>query len=86
MVKVQNGYELEELHNVSISTPTDGQVLTYDAALTLWKNANSSGGGGGASVSVGDTAPASPSEGDLWFDSSNLKSYIYYDSSWVEIG
>jgi hypothetical protein len=86
LVKVQNGYELEELHNVSISTPTDGQVLTYDAALTLWKNANSSGGGGGASVSVGDTAPASPSEGDLWFDSSNLKSYIYYDSSWVEIG
>lgn len=85
LVKVQNGYELEELHNVSITTPSDGQVLTYDAALALWKNANATGGGG-ASVSVGDTAPASPSEGDLWFNSDNLKTYIYYDSYWVEVG
>lgn len=85
LVKVQNGYELEELHNVSISSPTDGQVLTYDAALTLWKNANATGGGGGASVSVGDSAPGSPSSGDLWFDSANLQTYIYYDSVWVEV-
>lgn len=86
LVKVQNGYELEELHNVLITTPTNGQVLTYDAALALWKNANATGGGGGASVSVGDTAPASPSGGDLWFNSDNLKTYIYYDSFWVEVG
>jgi hypothetical protein len=40
-VKVQNGYELEELHNVSINsgTLTNGQALTYDSATQLWKNA-----------------------------------------------
>lgn len=37
-VAVQNGYELEELHNVAIpTTPTDGNVLTYEASSNLYK-------------------------------------------------
>lgn len=37
-VKPQNGFELDELHDVAIaSTPSDGQVLTYEAATSLWK-------------------------------------------------
>jgi len=35
-VKVDNGYELDELHNVVISTPTSDQVLKYDG--TKWIN------------------------------------------------
>lgn len=38
-VHIQNGYELDELHNVAISNPQDGQVLKYEAASGLWKNA-----------------------------------------------
>ena len=35
---IQNGYELQELHNVSItSTPNDGDALVYDFATSLWK-------------------------------------------------
>lgn len=37
-VKVQNGYELQELHNVSITSPTDGQALTYNSTSGLWVN------------------------------------------------
>jgi hypothetical protein len=37
-VKIQNGFELEELHNVSIATLSDNQVLRYDASTQLWKN------------------------------------------------
>lgn len=37
-VKVDNGYEIDELHNVKITSPADGDVLTYDAALGVWKN------------------------------------------------
>jgi hypothetical protein len=37
-VKVQNGYELEELHNVLISGPKDNEVLTYEESTGLWKN------------------------------------------------
>ena len=36
-VKVDNGYELDELHNVNITTPTNGQVLKYNG--TTWVNA-----------------------------------------------
>lgn len=38
-VKIQNGYELDELHGVKITNPQDGQVLTYNASLGLWVNA-----------------------------------------------
>lgn len=37
-VKVDNGYELEELHNVLVTAPADGQVLVYESATSLWKN------------------------------------------------
>lgn len=39
-VKVQNGFELKEIHDVDLITtaPTDGQVLTYEASSGLWKN------------------------------------------------
>jgi hypothetical protein len=37
-VKVDNGYELDELHNVSITTPANNEVLTYESATSLWKN------------------------------------------------
>jgi hypothetical protein len=37
-VKIDNGYELDELHNVSITTPANNDVLTYESATSLWKN------------------------------------------------
>lgn len=37
-VKVQNGFELDELHDVSITTVAGGQVLVRDSANTLWVN------------------------------------------------
>lgn len=35
-VKVQNGFELEELHNVSAQSPTTGQSLVYNSSTGLW--------------------------------------------------
>lgn len=40
LLAVQNGYELDELHNVLISSPTTGQALVYDGVAGLWKNAS----------------------------------------------
>jgi len=37
-VKVDNGYELDELHNVTIATPLNNDVLTYETSSSLWKN------------------------------------------------
>ena len=37
-VKVANGFELEELHNVLIQSVANNQVLQYETATSLWKN------------------------------------------------
>ena len=37
-VKVDNGYELDELHNVLISSLANNDVLVYESSSTLWKN------------------------------------------------
>jgi len=37
-VKVDNGYELDELHNVKIDTATNNEVLAYTSATDIWEN------------------------------------------------
>ena len=37
-VKVQNGFELQELHNVLIQSLVDKHILYWDNATSLWKN------------------------------------------------
>jgi nitrogen fixation protein len=37
-VKIMNGWELDELHNVFISTPLNNQCLVYETSTNLWKN------------------------------------------------
>jgi hypothetical protein len=39
-IKPQNGYELDELHDVDLITtpPTDKEVLTYNSSTGLWEN------------------------------------------------
>lgn len=51
-VKVDNGYELDELHNVKITTPTNNQVLQYTSATGLWENKTLAAGGSGTVTSV----------------------------------
>jgi hypothetical protein len=41
-VKVDNGYELNELHNVKIVSPTNNQILQYTSATGLWENKTAS--------------------------------------------
>ena len=40
LVKVQNGFELKEIHDVDLisNAPANNDVLTYDSATSLWKN------------------------------------------------
>lgn len=171
LVKVVNGFELDELHDVSFTSKANGDLLQYESATNLWKNVgsiapskvtgtavitsdsrlsdartptshaathvpggsdvldyskiigygtslptwnatthpvgvlwvvNTTGepyslyrsdgvsawkqvGGGGASITVSDTAPTGTA-GALWYNSLTGKTYIYYDSFWVEVG
>jgi hypothetical protein len=74
LVRPQNGYELEELHNVLISGLADNEVLAYDSASSLWTNQTAAEAGlisgvGTTKVSYQTTAPSSPVTGDIWIDS-----------------
>jgi hypothetical protein len=41
-VNVSNGWELNELHNVRITSAAQGDLLVYEASSSLWKNQPSS--------------------------------------------
>lgn len=68
--RIQNGYELKELHDVQANTPTNKDVLYFDSSDSQWKT-NSIGGILGytpanvtnAVASVGASAPLSSSGG-----------------------
>jgi hypothetical protein len=67
-VRVQNGYELQELHNVAISGVQDNQILVYDSATELWKNETPSFGGSTTVVSgvFATTYTTNASSGDIF--------------------
>ena len=74
---------INALNDVTITSATTGQVLKYNG--TVWVNDADATGGGGGGLTVSDTAPGSPSEGDLWYKSDTGRTYVRYDSYWVEI-
>ena len=69
-------------------TQTAGNNTTSIATTAFVAAATASAGGGGATIS--DTAPGSPTSGDLWYDSSSGRTFVYYNdgntSQWVEVG
>ena len=71
---------LDDIYDVNTSGASAGYVLTFNGST--WTAA--SAGGGGASLEVSATAPASPEVGDLWFNSTTLETYIYYDGGWLQ--
>lgn len=73
-VRVQNGYELDELHNVSAQTPTTGQTIVYNSATSLWEQNTVSltaGVNGILPAANGGTGQSSYAVGDLLFASSS---------------
>lgn len=74
-VATQNGYELDEIHNVSLPSPASGEFLGYDGSLWVSRKV----------VTASDTAPTSPYSGQLWYKSDTGAMLLYYDSTWVEI-
>ena len=62
---------------VSVATPTENG----HAATKLYVD----NAVGSPSVPVSGTAPVSPSNGDLWFDSLTERVHVYYGGQWVAI-
>lgn len=55
-VKPQNGYEVDELHDVKITSKTNNDVLAYESSTNLWKNKQISTVLGYTPIAPADTA------------------------------
>jgi len=62
---------------VTVATPTLGTSAATKDYVDLAV--------GSPSIPVDSTAPASPSNGDLWFDTLTERVHVYYGSVWVAI-
>ncbi len=73
------------LANGALAVDTTNDTF-YFRSSGAWQEVS----GGGASLTVSDTAPASPEAGNLWFESDTGNTLVYYTdantSQWVEIG
>jgi hypothetical protein len=83
--KVKNGLQVTEGGTfggtVSVATPTSN---THATTKLYVDDLIAAIDGGSGSITVSDTPPSSPSVGDLWFNSTDGSTYVYYDSFWVE--
>lgn len=79
-LRVNSSFYVDSI-GISPTGATTGQVLQYNGTKFVPATVSS----GGASVSVSDTSPSSPSQGNLWYESDTGIMYIRYDNFWVEI-
>lgn len=83
-VKIQNGYELDELHDVLIVGKTDGQVLQFEGASGLWKNKTLATG-----LTVGSTAISSGTDGRVLFQNAGVlqqSANLFWDNTNSRLG
>jgi hypothetical protein len=83
-VKIQNGYELDELHDVLISGQTDGQVLQFEGASGLWKNKTLATG-----LTVGSTSISSGTNGRVLFQNGGVlqqSANLFWDNTNLRLG
>jgi hypothetical protein len=71
-VKIQNGYELDELHNVSAQTPSNNQGLFYNSSNSLWENKSIATALGYTPANAALVVPYTGATGNVNLGSNNL--------------
>lgn len=66
--------------NAQTFTASNGTTYVYNSASGYWGVQVTAGNG---AVSISDTAPSNPVTGQQWFNSTTLRTYIYYNSQWI---
>lgn len=65
---------LDDLTDVDINSPTNGQALVYDAGNDVWVNGSAGGGGSSTLAGLTDVALATPTDGQaLCYDAATQK-------------
>ena len=67
-----------DLGDVTITSAAQNQVIKFNGSA--WVNAAAGGG-----ILASDTAPTDTDAYPLWYNTTEGRAYIYYDSFWVEL-
>ena len=76
--------QLNDLSDVTITTASNGQVLTYDSVSGKWVNANPSGGSGGHTI-WNRIKTALTARSNLWFADAKTSDESTDDATKVEV-
>ena len=70
-------------NNTGVALPANavGVLTNNGSGVLTWA---ATGVSGGSSVTTGTTPPVGPALGDLWYDTASGRTYIYYDSNWID--
>jgi len=68
------------------NSPVSGDLYTAGGKTWQWNGTYWAAYGTGPVLRTSDTAPVSPNNGDLWYETDTGRFFTYYDSVWVEIG
>lgn len=82
-VRMTNAHKFGEEQDVKITSPQDGDTITYNATSGLWENNQIQTSSG--LVESGTSYPTTSLEnGKLFYNTSNGRTAIYFDSIWKE--
>ena len=70
-------------------SPSDGQAVILNGNNFVYSSANNQWTKRVGNMIMSDNAPSNPIPGQMWFDTTVLKTFVYYadgsSSQWVEI-
>jgi len=66
------------------ASPAAGHIR-YNATTGKFEGYGSAWGNIGGGAFIGDTAPANPGAGDLWWNSATGHTFVFYGSAWVDL-
>jgi hypothetical protein len=85
ILHIQNGYELNELHGVSLSSEANNDFLSYETSSGLWKNKqiNSSSVGLGNVTNVDTTNPANITQSESYRFTTDTEKALWNSTDFI---
>lgn len=89
---INNGSDAAPTNNAGIEVErgnSSNVLLRWNESTDVWEFTNNGSTYqelGRSTATVSATAPSSPNQGQIWFDSAEGGTYVYYGSTWIEVG
>jgi hypothetical protein len=89
---INNSSDAAPVNNAGIEVErgnSNNVLIRWNESTDVWEFTNNGSTYqelGRSTATVSTTAPSSPNQGQIWFDSSEGGTYVYYGSTWIEVG